>query len=152
LCYGQQVPPATSSASPKSTTSKAISSSPSTAVTTKQLPASIELSESSILHEANLSLITPLFAKLLASSDIDVLAHSCWGISHLCDGPRSAYFIKQLVDGKISHRLVELLHKKSMKVVKPALRAVGNIVCVEDEVGCHTNIRFSRYFGHNLSL
>lgn len=71
---------------------------------------------------------------MLSSSDIDVLAHSCWGISHLCDGPKSSFFIKQLVDAKISTRLVDLLNKKSMKVVKPALRAVGNIVCVEDEV------------------
>lgn len=71
---------------------------------------------------------------MLSSSDVDVLSHSCWAISHLCDGPKSTVFIKQAVDYGICQKLVDLLHHKSLKVVKPALRAVGNIVCVEDEV------------------
>ena len=65
---------------------------------------------------------------------MDVLSHSCWAISHLCDGHTSTNFIKRTVDTSICKQLITLLTHKSLKVVKPALRAIGNIVCVEDEV------------------
>ncbi|GBG33116.1 Importin subunit alpha [Hondaea fermentalgiana] len=68
---------------------------------------------------------------VLQSDDTEVLSHACWALSHLCDGPSP--HIEAVVEANVCPRLVELLHNKSWRVVKPALRTVGNIVCAEDE-------------------
>mmetsp|Transcript_15490 Transcript_15490/g.33390 ORF Transcript_15490/g.33390 Transcript_15490/m.33390 type:complete len:507 (+) Transcript_15490:992-2512(+) len=68
---------------------------------------------------------------VLDTEDTEVLSHACWALSHLCDGPSP--HIQAVVNADVGPRLVELLHNKSWRVVKPALRTVGNIVCAEDE-------------------
>ncbi len=45
--------------------------------------------------------------KLLICSDSEVLSHTCWALSHLCDGP-SAH-INAIVEAGTCWRLVELL-------------------------------------------
>jgi hypothetical protein len=68
---------------------------------------------------------------MLESTDTEILSHVCWAFSHLCDGPSS--HIQAVVDSEVCFRLVELLSHSSWRVTKPALRAIGNIVCAEDD-------------------
>ncbi len=68
---------------------------------------------------------------MLSSVDTEVLSHVCWAFSHLCDGPST--HIQAVVDSEVCVRLVELLGHNSWRVTKPALRAIGNIVCAEDD-------------------
>eukprot|EP00514_Thraustochytrium_sp_LLF1b_P003167 CAMPEP_0184508464 /NCGR_PEP_ID=MMETSP0198_2-20121128/776_1 /TAXON_ID=1112570 /ORGANISM="Thraustochytrium sp., Strain LLF1b" /LENGTH=763 /DNA_ID=CAMNT_0026898253 /DNA_START=767 /DNA_END=3058 /DNA_ORIENTATION=+ len=68
---------------------------------------------------------------VLQNEDTEVLSHACWALSHLCDGPSP--HIQAVVKANVCYRLVGLLHNKSWRVVKPALRTVGNIVCAEEE-------------------
>ncbi|CCI43787.1 unnamed protein product [Albugo candida] len=79
----------------------------------------------------DISIVLPYLAKMLASTDTEILSHICWAFSHLCDGP-SAH-IQAVVDSDVCFRLVELLSHSSWRVTKPALRAIGNIVCAEDD-------------------
>mmetsp|Transcript_17259 Transcript_17259/g.22025 ORF Transcript_17259/g.22025 Transcript_17259/m.22025 type:complete len:837 (+) Transcript_17259:356-2866(+) len=69
--------------------------------------------------------------KVLDMDDTEVLSHACWALSHLCDGPSP--HIQDVVKANVCPRLVELLRNKAWRVVKPALRTVGNIVCAEDD-------------------
>ena len=69
--------------------------------------------------------------KVLRTEDTEVLSHACWALSHLCDGPSP--HIQEVVRANVCPRLVELLGSKTWRVVKPALRTVGNIVCAEDD-------------------
>lgn len=69
--------------------------------------------------------------QMLTSSDTEILSHVCWAFSHLCDGPST--HIQAVVDSDVCFRLVELLSHSSWRVTKPALRAIGNIVCAEDD-------------------
>lgn len=69
--------------------------------------------------------------KVLQTDDTEVLSHACWALSHLCDGPSP--HIQEVVRANVCSRLVELLGSKTWRVVKPALRTVGNIVCAEDD-------------------
>ncbi len=80
----------------------------------------------------DIAVLMPVLHALLTSEDSEVLSHTCWALSHMCDGP-SAH-IKVVVDANICWRLVELLQHRSWRVTKPALRTIGNIVCAEDEV------------------
>lgn len=68
---------------------------------------------------------------MLTSTDTEILSHVCWAFSHLCDGPST--HIQAVVDSDVCFRLVELLSHSSWRVTKPALRAIGNIVCAEDD-------------------
>ena len=69
---------------------------------------------------------------VLQKDDTEVLNHACWALSHICDGPSP--HVGAVVDcPDLASRLVELLTHKSWRVVKPALRTVGNIVCAEDD-------------------
>jgi len=79
----------------------------------------------------DIHLILPVLAKLLQNVDAEVLSHTCWTLSHICDGPST--HIKAVVDTDVCWRLVQLLMHRSWRVTKPALRAIGNIVCAEDE-------------------
>lgn len=75
--------------------------------------------------------VLPTLGALLASPDTEVLSHVCWALSHVCDGPTP--HIQQVVQASLVSHLVALLSHESWRVVKPALRAIGNIVCAEDE-------------------
>ncbi|GMF30770.1 unnamed protein product [Phytophthora fragariaefolia] len=79
----------------------------------------------------DIGLILPYLAKMLTSADTEILSHVCWAFSHLCDGPST--HIQAVVDSDVCFRLVELLSHSSWRVTKPALRAIGNIVCAEDD-------------------
>ncbi|CEG47720.1 importin subunit alpha-1-like [Plasmopara halstedii] len=79
----------------------------------------------------DIALILPYLAKMLTSTDTEILSHVCWAFSHLCDGPST--HIQAVVDSNVCFRLVELLSHSSWRVTKPALRAIGNIVCAEDD-------------------
>ncbi|TMW57541.1 hypothetical protein Poli38472_003466 [Pythium oligandrum] len=79
----------------------------------------------------DITIILPYLAKMLTSTDTEILSHVCWAFSHLCDGPSS--HIQAVVDSDVCFRLVELLSHSSWRVTKPALRAIGNIVCAEDD-------------------
>ncbi|CAI5711830.1 unnamed protein product [Peronospora effusa] len=79
----------------------------------------------------DIGLILPYLAKMLTSTDTEILSHVCWAYSHLCDGPST--HIQAVVDSDVCFRLVELLSHSSWRVTKPALRAIGNIVCAEDD-------------------
>ena len=68
---------------------------------------------------------------VLRFEDTEVLSHACWALSHLCEGPSP--HIQAVVTAQVCKRLVELLNVKSWRVVKPALRTIGNIVCAEDD-------------------
>ncbi|TDH67814.1 hypothetical protein CCR75_004822 [Bremia lactucae] len=78
-----------------------------------------------------IAVILPSLAKMLTSTDTEILSHVCWAFSHLCDGPST--HIQAVVDSEVCFRLVELLSHSSWRVTKPALRAIGNIVCAEDD-------------------
>jgi len=75
---------------------------------------------------------------VLNNEDSEILSHSCWALSHLCDGPSP--HIEAVVQANVCERLVQLLDSKFWRVVKPALRTIGNIVCAEDEIDYTANI------------
>ncbi|KAJ3362817.1 Importin alpha subunit (Karyopherin alpha subunit) (Serine-rich RNA polymerase I suppressor protein) [Allomyces arbusculus] len=72
----------------------------------------------------------PTLAKLLYSSDEEVLTDATWAISYLSDG--SNIKIQAVIDTGVCRRLVDLLSHPSTSVQTPALRAVGNIVTGDD--------------------
>eukprot|EP00602_Paraphysomonas_sp_CaronLab_P002860 CAMPEP_0185028398 /NCGR_PEP_ID=MMETSP1103-20130426/14054_1 /TAXON_ID=36769 /ORGANISM="Paraphysomonas bandaiensis, Strain Caron Lab Isolate" /LENGTH=1026 /DNA_ID=CAMNT_0027562797 /DNA_START=160 /DNA_END=3237 /DNA_ORIENTATION=- len=82
----------------------------------------------------DISNLAPLLATMLHQTDPEVLSHTCWALSHLCDGPPT--HLRTMLNSMptLCARLVELLSHRSWKIVKPALRTIGNIVCAEDDV------------------
>jgi hypothetical protein len=68
---------------------------------------------------------------LVRSADAEVLSHVCWTVSHICEG--SAVDISVALEFDPLPPLVRMLQHQSWRVLKPALRAVGNIVCAEDD-------------------
>ena len=79
--------------------------------------------------------LMPTLTRLLSSTDADTLSYICWALSHLCDGPTTniTYVVTYPTDikGGLVPRLVQLLSHTNWKVIKPALRTIGNIVCAE---------------------
>ncbi|CBZ50265.1 mgc78841 protein, related [Neospora caninum Liverpool] len=69
-------------------------------------------------------------AKLIYSTDTEVLTDACWALSYISDGPNER--IEAVIEAGVSRRLVELLGHKSTLVQTPALRTVGNIVTGDD--------------------
>lgn len=69
-------------------------------------------------------------AKLIYSSDEEVLIDACWAISYLSDGTNDK--IQHVIESGVCRRLVELLMHPSASVQTPALRSVGNIVTGDD--------------------
>ena len=67
----------------------------------------------------------PTLAKLIHSSDDEVLLDTCWAISYLSDGSDDK--IQALIEAGVVPRLVELLNHPSSSIQTPALRAVGNL-------------------------
>lgn len=79
----------------------------------------------------NIGIVLPQLSEMLEKQDTEMLSHVCWALSHLCDGPST--HIQAVVNSSVCKRLVELLGHRSWRVTKPALRAIGNIVCAEDD-------------------
>lgn len=89
--------------------------------------------------------LLPTLRRLLNMDDWEVLTYACWTLSHVCDGPPSninaVLYSETPVKNKDSGffdpekglvpRLIELLLHPYPKVVKPALRTIGNVVCAE---------------------
>lgn len=69
-------------------------------------------------------------AKLIFSTDEEVLTDACWALSYLSDGSNDK--IQAVIEGGICRRMVELLMHHSYSVQTPALRTVGNIVTGDD--------------------
>lgn len=72
----------------------------------------------------------PTLARLIYSTDEEVLTDACWALSYLSDGSNDK--IQAVVEAGISRRMVELLMHPSYSVQTPALRTVGNIVTGDD--------------------
>merc|ERR1719469_5488 len=81
--------------------------------------------------EIDARMILPTLRRLLIMSDAEVLSHTCWTLSHLCDGPSSHIAAVVSPAGGLVPRLVDLLLHPSWRVTKPALRTIGNVVCAE---------------------
>ncbi|KAI8390364.1 armadillo-type protein [Blakeslea trispora] len=78
-------------------------------------------------------LISPalgILAKLIHSTDEEVLIDTCWAISYLSDGSND--HIQAVIETDITGRLVDLLSHPATTVQTPALRAIGNIVTGND--------------------
>jgi len=69
-------------------------------------------------------------ARLIFSTDEEVLTDACWALSYLSDGQNDK--IQAVIEAGVCRRLVELLMHTSFSVQTPALRTVGNIVTGDD--------------------
>eukprot|EP01097_Dermamoeba_algensis_P003276 TRINITY_DN2309_c0_g1_i1.p1 TRINITY_DN2309_c0_g1~~TRINITY_DN2309_c0_g1_i1.p1 ORF type:complete len:531 (-),score=137.66 TRINITY_DN2309_c0_g1_i1:599-2158(-) len=72
----------------------------------------------------------PVLARLIYSTDEEVLTDACWALSYLSDGTNDK--IQAVIEAGVCRRLVELLFHSSFSVQTPALRTVGNIVTGDD--------------------
>ncbi|KAL7522989.1 hypothetical protein ACHAWX_007725 [Stephanocyclus meneghinianus] len=98
--------------------------------------------------------LIPTLRRLLHMEDWEVLTYACWTLSHVCDGPASninaILYSENPSKRKGSNyfdperglvpRLIELLMHPYPKVVKPALRTIGNVVCAECTDSQHSSI------------
>jgi len=72
----------------------------------------------------------PTLARLIYSTDEEVLTDACWALSYLSDGSNDK--IQAVIEAGVCRRMVELLMHSSYSVKTPALRTVGNIVTGDD--------------------
>eukprot|EP01102_Stenamoeba_stenopodia_P020472 TRINITY_DN797_c0_g1_i1.p1 TRINITY_DN797_c0_g1~~TRINITY_DN797_c0_g1_i1.p1 ORF type:complete len:575 (-),score=128.29 TRINITY_DN797_c0_g1_i1:108-1700(-) len=72
----------------------------------------------------------PVLARLIYSTDEEVLTDACWALSYLSDGSNEK--IQAVVESGVCRRLVELLVHPSVNVQTPALRTIGNAVTGDD--------------------
>jgi len=72
----------------------------------------------------------PVLARLIYSTDEEVLTDACWALSYLSDGTNDK--IQAVIEAGVCRRLVELLFHASFSVQTPSLRTVGNIVTGDD--------------------
>ncbi|XP_019163557.1 PREDICTED: importin subunit alpha-like [Ipomoea nil] len=77
-----------------------------------------------------LKVALPILARLILSTDEEVLTDACWALSYLSDGTNDK--IQAVIEAGVCPRLVELLLHPSPCVIIPALRTVGNIVTGDD--------------------
>lgn len=83
----------------------------------------------------DISNVIGTLARLIYSSDEELISDTCWALSYLSDGSNDR--IQQVIDASVCGRLVELLSHPSNGVKIPALRTIGNIVTGDD---CQTQI------------
>ena len=69
-------------------------------------------------------------AKLIESTDNEILIDACWAISYLSDGSNDK--IQAVVESGVCPRLVDLLRHQCTSVQTPALRSVANIATGDD--------------------
>ena len=69
-------------------------------------------------------------AKLIDSTDEEILTDVCWTVSYLSDGSNDN--IQAVIESGICPRLVDLLRHPSTSVQIPALRSIGNITTGEN--------------------
>jgi hypothetical protein len=69
-------------------------------------------------------------AKLLYSTDDEILTDACWALSYLSDGPNDR--IQAVIESGVARKMVELLLHTAPTVQTPALRTVGNLVTGDD--------------------
>lgn len=79
---------------------------------------------------SQVKLALPALARLIHSTDEEVLTDACWALSYLSDGSNDK--IQEVINSGVCRRLVELLMHTSASVLVPALRTVGNIVTGDD--------------------
>jgi len=72
----------------------------------------------------------PTLARLINSTDEEVLTDACWALSYLSNGKNNK--IQAVIEAGVVPRLVELLAHHSPTVQTPALRTIGNIVTGDD--------------------
>eukprot|EP01089_Gocevia_fonbrunei_P017599 TRINITY_DN5756_c0_g7_i1.p1 TRINITY_DN5756_c0_g7~~TRINITY_DN5756_c0_g7_i1.p1 ORF type:complete len:530 (-),score=151.92 TRINITY_DN5756_c0_g7_i1:122-1711(-) len=72
----------------------------------------------------------PTLARLIYSTDEEVLTDACWALSYLSDGSNDK--IQAVIEAGVCRRMVELLMHTCYAVKTPALRTVGNIVTGDD--------------------
>eukprot|EP01087_Luapelamoeba_hula_P021549 TRINITY_DN7563_c0_g1_i1.p1 TRINITY_DN7563_c0_g1~~TRINITY_DN7563_c0_g1_i1.p1 ORF type:complete len:529 (-),score=94.67 TRINITY_DN7563_c0_g1_i1:70-1656(-) len=72
----------------------------------------------------------PTLARLIYSTDEEVLTDACWALSYLSDGSNDK--IQAVIEAGVCRKMVELLMHTSYSVKTPALRTVGNIVTGDD--------------------
>jgi hypothetical protein len=105
-----------------------------------------------VLSSVEIGYLFPILCELLHCNDSEVLSHTSSAFSHLSDFSL-VHIMKiissdwtdnnmQVIDKEkglkrgvgIYKRLVELLGNESYDVVKPALLAIGNIICTEGKI------------------
>lgn len=105
-------------------------------------------------EEIDVLSLLPTLERLLHMEDWEVLTFACWTLSHVCDGPPSninaVLYSEHPVKKKGSPyfdpergmvpRLIELLLHPHPRVIKPALRTIGNVVCAECTDTQHSSI------------
>ncbi len=72
----------------------------------------------------------PSLARLIYSTDEEVLTDACWALSYLSDGSNDK--IQAVIEAGVARRLVDLLMHTSYSVQTPALRTIGNVVTGDD--------------------
>ena len=69
----------------------------------------------------NVLVVLPDLKQMLQSFDTEILGHTCWALSHLCDGPNTKH-IQAIISADMCLKLVQLLNHTCWRIVKPALR------------------------------
>ncbi len=74
----------------------------------------------------------PVLAQSLLSEDLEIVSDACWAIGHISDGPEE--YIRAILerDSDLVPRLIELMGHTSVKIVKQAVKSIGNIICVNE--------------------
>lgn len=72
----------------------------------------------------------PTLAKLIHSTDDEILTDACWALCFLSDGSQEK--IQSVLEAGIARKMTELLAHSSYSVQTPALRTIGNIVTGND--------------------
>jgi len=68
----------------------------------------------------------PTLARVLNTSDVEMLADACWAFNYLGDG--DSVRVQAIIDSRVCPRLAELVEHEAHIVKTPALRAIGNVV------------------------
>lgn len=85
--------------------------------------------------QPDLSLVVdavPALAKLVESSDEEVLTDACWALSYLSDG--SGKKIETVVRAGVLPRLTQLLKHSNASIQTPSLRTIGNVATGDEQM------------------